>query len=147
MATEVQLFDQLTGFAPLHSRQHYLRWQLPHTPRLLIQHGIRHDYTACMADSVGFPLGATRPIPWFDVLANEPTTLWRHPTHAMDRALQRMTENNPAQAIQFLANLEREAQLVGGTLRLLTHNNTWSQAPAPLNEWAGWAAALNHFLA
>ncbi len=69
------------------SRQHFLKFKLPGTYRSLISAGIGEDHSMGFSDRVGFRAGTCTAFPWYDLQAEQETTLMIHPFAAMDSAL------------------------------------------------------------
>lgn len=132
---EVAEWQLLMGSLPTATRQHYLRWQYPATPRALLAAGIVADATAGHWGTAGFRHGIAIPFPWYDVQAETETPLFRYPFHAMDRSLLQ-AGLSPAQALEVVREQYAQVCRWGGTYTLLLHN----QAHAGLYEWRGWQA-------
>lgn len=139
-----QLAREMGGLASIldmpirHSRQHFLRFRLPYTPRYLLEAGIRDDYSLCNHERGGFPSGMARPFHWFDLPRNQVTTLRLHPAHLMDRTLQAYLQLEPAQAVTRMAQLFDTTRTVGGVFSMIFHNDSLSES----GEWEGWRPAI-----
>lgn len=105
-------------------RFHFLCFDPVHTPEVLLRAGATHDATLGFAERAGFRHGTAHPFWLYDFARHRPHRIVCHPLHAMD-----VTFANPA--YQFtpapdiphrVAQLARAAQLCGGTLNLLWHN-------------------------
>ncbi len=131
---EFQSFVDIMGKAPVASRQHYLRMEPGTTRRNLLNLGIREDHTEGHAVCTGFRGGFTRPRQWYDLAAESLTPLMLHPFAAMDATLSRYQKIDPSVAPAHLEGLAEGVRPLGGTLRLLWHN----ESLAPEGEWAGW---------
>jgi hypothetical protein len=140
---EVKQLAQLSGQTITHSRQHFLRYRLPDTFRHLIDAGIRHDHSLALYSDLGFRTGMAVPYPWFDLAANRSTDLSLHPTHLMDRSLQRYQACTPEEAVERFRRLLQQVQAVGGRLELLFHNDALSEA----DDWEGWGASIQSMIA
>jgi hypothetical protein len=134
LQAEIWALEAIVGKPIQHSRQHFLRYRLPHTYRYLIEHGIRHEYSPCRYAEGGFPNGMALPYPWFDLERNETTALMLHPTQIMDRTLQKYLELSPEAARERVQELIVTTQSVKGTFTLLLHNDCLSES----EEWKGW---------
>lgn len=122
--------DQLalaTGQRITLSRQHFLRWRLPHTLRELIAAGIKEDHTLGFRDRAGFRAGTCTPFPWYDLEREEETPLMLWPFACMDSAMEEM---HPAPAdlvaaehrIRSYRTLIDEVRRVQGTFVSVWHD-------------------------
>lgn len=124
MQIEIERLAQIIGYQPLSNRQHFLLLDLPLTYQLLLQVGIRHDYTMGYAEQTGFRAGTARTFKWFNLLKNESTDLVIHPFVYMDGTLKEYLNLGPLEAKQRIAQLYKEVQKFGGTFGFLWHNET-----------------------
>lgn len=116
------------------SRQHYLRFRIPYTPRTLLQCDLTDDYSLGYSSKVGFRAGTARPFPYFDLGFNVGTELILHPLAAMDVTLQRDLRLSARESAEKMLALARTALSLGGDCCLLIHNSSL----AGDKEWAGW---------
>ena len=134
LENECQSFSDIMGRPPVASRQHYLRMEPGTTRRNLIKLGIREDHTEGHAVCTGFRGGFTRPRPWYDLKTESLTPLMLHPFAAMDATLRRYLNMAPSEVSEHMAGLASRVRPLGGTLRLLWHN----ESLAPEGPWKGW---------
>lgn len=134
METEFEAFKEIMGRPPAASRQHYLRMAPGQTRRQLIALGIGHDHTEGHAAVIGFRGGFSRPRRWYDIEKEALTDLLLHPFAAMDATLCRYMKVSPDAVPGHVRPLADSVREVGGTLRLLWHN----ESLAPEGEWEGW---------
>lgn len=142
LGREFQSFSEIMGCPPTASRQHYLRMEPGITRRNLLALGIVEDHTEGHAVCTGFRGGFTRPRQWYDLDAEALTPLMLHPFAAMDATLSRYQKMDPLAVTEHLSELANGARTLGGTLRLLWHN----ESLAPEGEWAGWGAVYPNVL-
>ena len=116
------------------SRYHFLRGSFPASFDALAHYGISKDYTLGFADQLGFRTGSCTPLPYFDLASEVLTGLTLHPTHIMDTTLVRYLKRTPAEALSQAEALIEKVKAVDGTVCLLWHNETWSEAW----HWKGW---------
>lgn len=124
------------------SRHHYLRFQLPHTMRQLVQLGVTHDFSMGYADRLGFRASTCTPFRFYDLLAENVLPLSIVPFQVMDRALLQGLKLTPQQAVEQTLQLAQMVKNVGGTFVTLWHNETQSN----FNEWKGWDHVLNDII-
>ncbi|RMG55178.1 MAG: hypothetical protein D6722_28200 [Bacteroidetes bacterium] len=138
LARELSGLSSVLDQAVRHSRQHFLRYRLPETPRQLLEAGIRDDYSWCRYHEGGFPAGMARPFHWFDLRRNRVTTLKIHPAQLMDRSLQAYLGLEPEPALERFRQLLDCTRTVGGTFSMIFHNDSLSES----GEWRGWRPAI-----
>ncbi len=142
IAAERKAFAAQTGKAAELSRQHYLRFRIPHTPRALLEAGLTDDYSLGYSSCTGFRAGTCHPFPYFDLGFNVPTELILHPLIAMDVTLQRDMHLSPPDAEAELIRLARTCLGVGGEFIFLVHNSSLAEKDV----WKGWRHAYLHLL-
>ena len=124
------------------SRQHYLRFGMPESYRVLLRSGIKNDYTMGFADGTGFRAGTARSFRWYDLLEESETDLMIHPFVYMDGTLNEYLGLTPNVAMEEISKLYQEVKKCGGTYRFIWHNETIGD----YNHWKGWKAVLDHTL-
>ncbi|MBT7828285.1 MAG: hypothetical protein HN600_16990, partial [Bacteroidetes bacterium] len=126
--------EEIIGKRILSVRQHYLKYRNPKTRLFYTELGLRQDYNAAMSSSIGFRNGMGIPFPWFNLLANEMTTLFIHPQMAMDVTLKDYMGLSAEESIQKIINLIEECKKYNLTFSLLWHNSSLSE----IHGWEGW---------
>lgn len=124
------------------TRQHFLRFRLPISFRLLIEAGIEHEYSMGFAEHVGFRCGTARSHSWFDVSANEVTSLQIHPLVYMDGTLNEYMHLQPEESKNKISQLREEVRTYGGDFVFIWHNETIGE----YGKWKGWSTVLQHTL-
>lgn len=131
---EKQRLEALSNQSISHSRQHYLRFSLPKTYRVLADCGIENEYSMGYADQVGYRAGIAAPFTWFDLEKNEETDLTIHPFSVMDVTLKNYMQLNPVKAMETINQLNFHVKENGGTFMSLWHNESLSE----VGEWKNW---------
>jgi len=86
LISEKKRLEDIIGKKVIHSRQHFLRQQLPHSWHALIEAGIEHDYTTGYANEIGYKSGTCKPYPAFDIVLKKELPLTIHSFALMDTA-------------------------------------------------------------
>ncbi len=76
--------EAIANLAITKSRQHYIKFNLPHTFQTLLKQGFEQDYSMGYGSINGFRASTCTPHYWFDVTTNKPTTLQLFPFCWMD---------------------------------------------------------------
>ncbi len=139
---ETALLREITGQAVNTSRQHFLKYRLPHSFRYLEEVGIRDEYTLCNFEQGGFPTGMARPYLWYDLEQERISSLRLHPTISMDWSLKQYMGLSPEAAIDRCKHWIESCQAVGGIFTFLIHHDALSEA----GEWKGWRSAMLEIL-
>src|SRR6185436_1570128 len=72
---EIKTLESATGKKITSSRQHYIRFTLPHTFRRLIAAGITDDYSMGYGSINGFRASVASPFYWYDLKREKQTDL------------------------------------------------------------------------
>lgn len=131
---EISRLVQITHKPVTKSRQHFLKLHFPETYKDLIQCGIQEDYTMGYASSVGFRAGVCSPFKWYDMDAEQESSLTVYPFAIMDATLLYYMKLNPQTAIEKCSEIIAEIKKVKGTCITVWHNETISN----WRQWEGW---------
>ena len=131
---EIQDFASATGNAPVRSRQHYLRLDLPESYRRLIKNGISEDYTMGWAETPGFRAGTCNSFMFYDLEKESACALRVFPFQVMDGSLRDYLRLEPQQAAVYAGRIAEKVMSVGGTLTTLWHNDSFSG----MARWKDW---------
>ncbi|GJM32343.1 MAG: hypothetical protein DHS20C18_13440 [Saprospiraceae bacterium] len=134
LAKEVSRLEHITGKSVLHSRQHFLKVNLPKTYQELLKVGIRHDYSMGYAAKPGFRAGIAGPFPWYDLERERATLLQIHPFQVMDVGLKNYLHLDPEQALSTIKPILQIVKDTGGVFSTLWHNSSFAEEFG----WAGW---------
>jgi hypothetical protein len=131
---EISQLETLIESPVRHSRQHYLRFDLPVTYHNLISCGITDEYSMGYAGSTGFRAGTSFSFPWFDLVNNRATGLRVHPSCMMDVTLKNNLKQDPMKAMATIKRLKDSVAKVNGTFISIWHNESVSE----YGQWKGW---------
>lgn len=134
--------QQVLNRPVLSNRMHYLRFQLPHTYRQLLQLGIRHDYSMGYGTINGFRAATSHTFLWYDLLAEQTTELWVHPFGWMDANSIFEQKDDPDTALAELTSLYRSVQATGGCMVAIWHNHLLGRQ----QQWQPWWQLHSRFL-
>ena len=125
---EKQRLEKILNRPLTASRQHFLRFRFPQTPRALTAAGITRDYSLGFAEAPGFRSGTCHAYPWYDLEKEEKTELMLHPLPLMDVSLFQYLKLPPKKAASLSNSLMEETRKYGGEFVSLWHNNTLASA-------------------
>ena len=126
IAKEKERLEQISGKEITKSRQHYLKFILPHTYRSLIAAGITEDYSMGFSEIAGFRAGTCKPFYFYDLKEEKITHLKIFPIAMMEGSFMK-NKKSPEQSSQEILNLINEVKKVQGTFISIWHNHTVSE--------------------
>jgi hypothetical protein len=103
-------------------RSHYLLLDFPKTYNNFITNGIKVDFSLGYAEQIGFRASTSKPFPFFDLSANEETSLKLYPFAYMEETLQRYMKLSNKEAFTTIKKLIDVVKFVQGTFISLWHN-------------------------
>ncbi len=109
-----------------HSRFHFLKSEVPHSYRALINADILHDYTMGYASKPGFRASTCTPFKFFDLVQNRATRLTIHPFCLMEGTLKNYANTTPEAAFEKFKQFTDIVHSVQGTLYFVWHNDSLS---------------------
>lgn len=139
---EFALFSSITGYEPVYSRFHYIRFNLPVDYRRLLANGIREDHSMGYGAINGFRASVSIPFKWYDLEKDEETSLEVHPYCWMDANSYYEQHNTPAQAFEELKQFHEALKKTGGRMVTISHNNFLSTE----HGFGGWKEVFELFL-
>jgi hypothetical protein len=131
---EKKLLQQKSSLPIVISRQHYLRFSIPHTFHILEQTGITDDYSMGYANSTGFRASTCKRFLFFNLQINKPGSLIVHPICMMDTTLRYAMKLTPDEAIHEAEQLMQLVKKYGGDCILIWHNSSLSD----IDHWKPW---------
>ena len=142
LTQEIKELESISGKKVVSSRQHYIRFTLPHTYRLLIDAGIMDDYSMGYGSINGFRASYTEPFYWYDLLKEEKTSLLLHPFCYMEANSFFEQKYSAQQALEELRHYYREVKSVGGQMITIWHNSFLGTG----NRYQGWRNMYKKFI-
>lgn len=139
---ELRRLSRIVNDEVKHSRQHYLRLNLPSTYRMLIDHDITDDYTMGYASLPGFRAGTCSAYYFYDLDLEMPTHLRVHPFAFMEGTFRDYMNLRPEQVMPHLKGIIDGVKQVNGTLISLWHNDSLAE----VSQWKGWRKLYENML-
>lgn len=138
MAREIARLRELKGADIAASRQHFLRWKLPHTLREAVRNGIMEDHSLGFSDRCGFRAGTCTPFKWYDMEREQETSIELWPFACMDSALHDRMGSDPGGALHQMKAMSDAVRSVQGTFVSVWHDRFLSG----YGPWKGWPNTL-----
>jgi hypothetical protein len=139
---EVECLEAITQSRVLYSRQHYIRMQLPHTYRRLIQAGIEKEFSMGYGTVNGFRASVASSFYWYDLEAETQTKLMIFPFCFMDATAFYQNQLSPSKAFSELMHYYHIVKKVNGLMVTLWHNEFFGTDP----QFRGWREVYEIFL-
>jgi peptidoglycan/xylan/chitin deacetylase (PgdA/CDA1 family) len=118
--------------SPVHSiRQHYLRFRVPDTWRIMDSAGLQVDSSVGFADHEGFRAGTSFPFQAYDAAQDRRLGVWEVPLIVMDATLYGYRGLSGEQSQQVLDELLATTRTVGGIFTVLWHNTAFYEPLYP----------------
>ncbi|MGC4035344.1 MAG: polysaccharide deacetylase family protein [Chitinophagaceae bacterium] len=140
--SEMRQLSEIAQAPIVNSRQHYIRFTLPHTFRLLVDAGIKYDFSMGYGSINGFRASVASPFYWFDLERNETTTLRLNPFCYMDANSFFEQKYSAQQAFEEMKEYYSIVKSVNGTMISIWHNNFLGTDPF----YAGWKEVYEKFV-
>jgi len=135
---EIQILSKIVDQDITKSRQHYLKIKFPSTYRDLIEAGIKEDFSMGFADAIGFRLGTSFPVYWYDLEKEQTTSLLLIPFAVMDVTLKKYLELGPEEACNKMQTLKKSVP----QLNFVWHNSNLSK----IDNWENWDLVLKELI-
>lgn len=126
----------------VHSRQHYIRFTLPHTYRELIDVGIEKDFSMGYGSINGFRASVCSSFAWYDLEQEKTTSLLLYPFCFMDANSYYEQKKTPGQAYNELLGYYERIKKLRGLFISVWHNSILSTE----TEFAGWRTMFELFM-
>jgi hypothetical protein len=139
---EKKILETLTGKKITSSRQHYIRFTLPHTFRRLIETGITDDYSMGYGSINGFRASVASSFYWYDLEKEESTKLLLHPFCFMEANSYYEQKHSLQQTNEELKHYYNIVKSVNGILITIWHNSFLGTD----KRFTGWKEAYKEFV-
>lgn len=117
---------------PTFSRQHYLRFNITQTPRLLDMAGIQWDSSLGFSQNIGFRCGSCFSFSMFDILERKQLTIKQKPLLIMDTAFASLVQKDSQKhAKEKFFDIAKKVRQHNGELVILWHNSSVKQDKWP----------------
>ncbi|HEY1046713.1 MAG TPA: polysaccharide deacetylase family protein [Bacteroidia bacterium] len=124
------------------SRQHFLRFELPHSYRILIEHHFQEDHSMGYSEVPGFRAGTACPFFWFDLEKNCSTTLKIVPFCCMDVAFKQFLKLNPEQTVAHVIKIKEKLKTLDVPFVFVFHNESLSNHRG----WENWQYVFRNWI-
>jgi hypothetical protein len=139
---EIKLLQAISGKPITSSRQHYIRFTLPHTFRLLVDAGITDDYSMGYGGINGFRASFSSSFYWYDLEKEQQTNLLLHPFCYMEATSIFQLNHTPQEALKELHHYYQAVKSVNGTMITIWHNTSLGTYP----KFTGWREMYGEFV-
>ncbi len=139
---EIHALESVTGKKITSSRQHYIRFTLPHTFRRLIAAGITDDYSMGYGSINGFRASVASSFNWYDLKKEEQTNLLLHPFCFMEANSFFEQKYLPQRAYEEMMHYYHVVKDVNGIMITIWHNNFLGN----YRSFAGWKEVYEEFI-
>jgi hypothetical protein len=119
---EMQTIEDIAKIKITASRQHFIRFTLPHTYRHLIVAGIKEDFSMGYGSINGFRASFTSPFYWYDLEKEETTCLLIRPFCYMEANSFFEQKISPEKALEEMRQYYQQVKNVNGTFISIWHN-------------------------
>lgn len=134
IAYEKQLLQEKLGNKVVLSRQHYLRFSIPHTYHILEHSEITDDFSMGYANHTGFRASTCKPFLFFNLQINRPGKLMIHPVCMMDTTLRYTMKLSPDKALDVAQHYIDVVKKYHGDCIVIWHNSSLSH----IDGWHPW---------
>lgn len=139
---EIRLLENISAKKITSSRQHYIRFTLPHTFRRLQDAGIRDDYSMGYGSINGFRASVASEFYWYDLEKEQTTSLLLHPFCFMETNSFFEQKYLPQRAFEEMMHYYHVVKSVNGLLIFIWHNSFLGSHP----HFTGWKEIYREFV-
>jgi hypothetical protein len=139
---EIEWMEWITDRKVIRSRQHYIRFTLPHTYRLLIQNGVEQDFSMGYGSINGFRASVASSFHWYDLEKEQATGLRVFPFCFMDANSYYEQGYTADQARGELMHYYHLIRKLGGLMVTIWHNSFLGSDP----QFSAWKKVYEIFL-
>ena len=139
---EIETLESASGKKITTSRQHYIRFTLPHTFRRLIAAGITDEYSMGYGSINGFRASVASSFYWYDLKKEQQTNLLLHPFCYMEANSFFEQKYLPQRAYEEMMHYYNAVKLVNGTMITIWHNSFLGN----FRSFAGWKEVYAEFI-
>ena len=140
---EKDMLEKITQSKITASRQHFIRFTLPHTFRLLTEAGIREDYSMGYGSINGFRASVASPFYWYDLEKEQTSYLLLFPFCFMEANAFYEQKMEPAAAAAELNHYLTVIKAVNGLMITIWHNTFLGTD----EKFRGWREVYQQFIA
>ena len=126
----------------IHSRQHYIKLDVPNMYNNLLKTSIKNDYSMGYATVPGFRSGTSNSYFFYDLNVEIETDLKIHPFIVMDVTLKNYLGLDSRQADSYIKNLINEVKNVKGNFISIWHNQSLNYS----GDWSGWESVFENMI-
>ncbi len=139
---EIQTIEEIAKIKITASRQHFIRFTLPHTFRYLIEAGIKDDFSMGYGSINGFRASVASPFYWYDLEKEQATYLLIHPFCYMEANSFYEQKFTSAQALDEMRYYYQQVKKVNGTFISIWHNTFLGTD----ERFKGWREVYDQFI-
>lgn len=140
--SEIAYLENTSGQKIISSRQHFIRFELPQTYRMLMDAGILKDFSMGYGSINGFRASVANSFYWYDLEKEEQTNLLVYPFCYMDANSFFEQRLSPEAALQEMKDYYKKVREVGGMMITIWHNTFLGTDPL----FSGWREVYKEFL-
>ncbi len=131
---EKEKLEAVIGKKITHSRQHYLKFELPKTYQTLIELGIENEYSMGYSEIAGFRAATAVPFHWYNLNTEASTKLLIHPFVVMDVAYKNFQNMSVVETISSSGKLKAICRKLNLPFVFVFHNESLSKHRG----WENW---------
>ena len=126
----------------INNRFHFLRLKFPESYQILVNEGIKNDFSLGYSSLNGFRASTCTPFYFYDLVKEERTDLRIHPFIFMDSAMIDHLKITPEAAVEEIKNLVNQVKMYGGEAIGIWHNYSLGEK----DQYTGWSEVLTSIL-